>query len=147
MGEFNSDDHYMYSCGQEAHRRNGVAFIINKNLKCSTWVQSQKWQNDLVLFPRQTSQHHSNPNLGPNHLCQKSWSWSVLWRPTRSPRTNTKKRCPIYQKNWNAKVGCQQTPGVTGKFGLGVQNEAGERLTEFWQKNAPVIANILFQQH
>ena len=49
--------------------------------------------------------------------------------------------------DWNAKVGSQEIPGVTGKFGLGVQNEAGQRLTEFCQENAPVIANILFQQH
>ena len=49
--------------------------------------------------------------------------------------------------DWNAKVGNQETPGVTGKFGLGVQNEAGQRLIEFCQENALVIANTLFQQH
>ena len=54
MGEFNSDDHYIYYCGQESLRRNGVALIVNKSLKCSTWVQSQKRLNDLCLFPRQT---------------------------------------------------------------------------------------------
>ena len=48
---------------------------------------------------------------------------------------------------WNAKVGSQETPRVTGKFGLGVQNEAGQKLIEFCQENALVIANILFQQH
>ena len=48
---------------------------------------------------------------------------------------------------WNAKVGSQETPGVTGKFGLGIQNEAGQRLIEFFQENALVIANTLFQQH
>ena len=42
MGEFNSDDHYIYYCGQESLRRNGIAIIVNKNLKCSTWMQSQK---------------------------------------------------------------------------------------------------------
>ena len=47
----------------------------------------------------------------------------------------------------NAKVGSQETPGVAGKFGLGVQNEAGQRLIEFCQENAQVIANTLFQQH
>ena len=50
-------------------------------------------------------------------------------------------------EDWNAKVESQETPGVTGKFGLGVQNEAGQRLTEFCQENALVIANTLFQQH
>ena len=49
--------------------------------------------------------------------------------------------------DWNAKVGSQETPGVTGNFGLGVQNEAGQRLTELCQENTLVIANILFQQH
>ena len=49
--------------------------------------------------------------------------------------------------DWNAKVGSQETPGLRGKFGLGIQNEAGQRLIEFCQENALVIANTLFQQH
>ena len=49
--------------------------------------------------------------------------------------------------DWNAKVGSQEIPGVTGKFGLGLQNEAGQRLTEFYQGNTLVPANTLFQQH
>src|SRR5574341_164359 len=49
--------------------------------------------------------------------------------------------------DWNAKVGSQETPGVTGKFGLGTWNEAGQRLIEFYQENALVTANTLFQQH
>ena len=49
--------------------------------------------------------------------------------------------------DWNAKGGSQETPGVTGKFGLGMRNEAGQRLIEFCQENALVIANALFQQH
>ena len=49
--------------------------------------------------------------------------------------------------DWNAKVGSQETPGVTGKFGPGIWNEAGQRLIEFCQENAPVITNTLFQQH
>ena len=49
--------------------------------------------------------------------------------------------------DWNAKVGSQETPGVTDKYGLGMQNEAGQRLIEFCQENALVIANTLFQQH
>ena len=50
-------------------------------------------------------------------------------------------------EDWNAKMGCQEIPGITGKFGLGVQDAAGQRLTEFCQENAVVIANTLFQQH
>ena len=49
--------------------------------------------------------------------------------------------------NWNAKVGSQETPGVTGKFDLGIRNETGQRLIEFCQENALVITNTLFQQH
>ena len=66
MGEFNSDDHYIYYCEQESLRRNGAAIIVNKSLKCSNWMQSQKQQNDLCSFPRQTIQYHSNPSLCPN---------------------------------------------------------------------------------
>ena len=62
-------------------------------------------------------------------------------------RTNTQKYVLFIIGNWNAKVGSQETPGVTGKFGLGLQNEAGQRLIEFCQENALVIANTLFQQH
>ena len=67
MGEFNSDDHYIYYCGQESLRRNGIALVVNKNPKCSTWVQSQKQGNDLYSFLRQTIQYYSNLNLCSNH--------------------------------------------------------------------------------
>ena len=66
IGEFNSDDLYIYYCRQESLRRNGVAIMVNKSLKCSTWMQSQKRQNDLCSFPRQINQYHGNPSLCPN---------------------------------------------------------------------------------
>jgi len=67
IGELNSDDHYIYDCGQESLRRNGVAIMVNKRVQNgSTWMQSQKRQNDLCSFPRQTIQYHSNPSLGRN---------------------------------------------------------------------------------
>ena len=66
MGEFNSDDHYIYYCRQESLRRNGVAIMVNKSLKYSTWMQSQKRQNDLCSSPRQTIQYHGNTSLCPN---------------------------------------------------------------------------------
>ena len=69
MGEFNSDDHYIYYCGQESLRRNGVAIIVNKSLKCSTWMQPQKRKDDLCSFPRQTIQYHGNPSLCPDQEC------------------------------------------------------------------------------
>ena len=50
MGKFNSDDHYIYYCGQESLGRNGVAIVVNKSPKCNTWMQSQKRQNDLCSF-------------------------------------------------------------------------------------------------
>ena len=71
----------------------------------------------------------------------------VLWRPTRLSRTNTKREVFFIIGDWNVKVGSQKIPGVTGKFGLWVQNEAGQRLTEFCQEDTLVIANTLFQQH
>ena len=69
MGEFNLDDHYIYYCGKESLRRDGVAIMVNKSLKCRTWMQSQKQQNDLCSFPRETFQYHSNSSLCPNRSC------------------------------------------------------------------------------
>ena len=63
MAEFNSHDHNICCCGQESLRRNGEALIVNKSPKCSASVQSQRQQNDLCSFPRQTIQYHSNPSL------------------------------------------------------------------------------------
>ena len=63
------------------------------------------------------------------------------------PELTPKKDVLFIIGNWNAKVGSQETPGEIGKFGLGVQNEAGQRLTEFCQENTLIIANTLFQQH
>ena len=73
MGEFNSDDHYIYYYEQESLRRNGVAITIKKKKKkkspnCSTWIQPEKLQNDFCLFPRQTIQYYSNPSLCPDML-------------------------------------------------------------------------------
>ena len=66
---------------------------------------------------------------------------------TRPSGANTQKGVLFIIGDWNAKVGSQETPGVTSKFGLGVQTEAGQRLIEFCQENSLVIANSLFQQH
>ena len=67
---------------------------------------------------------------------------------THISRTNTPPKDVLFIiGDWNVKVGSQETPGVTGKFGLGRQNEAGQSLIEFCQENAPVIPNSLFQQH
>ena len=78
--------------------------------------------------------------------CWRSWSWRDLWRLTRPSRTNAKKDVLFIIGDWNAKIWSQETPGIIGKIGLGVQNEAGQRLIEFYQENALVRANTLFQQ-
>ena len=70
----------------------------------------------------------------------------VLWRPTRPSRTNTQKRCAIHHKGLEGKSRKSRDTWGNEHFGLGVQNEAGQRLTEFCQDNALVIANTLFQQ-
>ena len=69
-----------------------IARSQQKSLKCSTWVQSQKQQNDLGSFPWQTIKYHSILSLCPNHWCWRNWSWLILWRRKRPPGTSTKKR-------------------------------------------------------
>ena len=94
----------------------------------------------------------------------KHWK-SITVIQVYTPTTNTKEVKQFYEDlqdfleqtpkidvlfiiwDWNAKIGSQEIPGITGKFGLRVQNEAGQNLTEFCQENALVIANTLFQQH
>ena len=67
------------------------------------------------------------------------------WQDLLELTPKKKKKC--HHRDWNAKVGSQEIPGVTDKFGLGVQNESGQRLTGFCQEKALVIANTLFRQH
>ena len=67
MGEFNSDDHYVYYCGQETIRRNGVAIMVNKRVQ--NYLDAISKTNDLCLFPRQTIQYHDNPSLFPDQYC------------------------------------------------------------------------------
>ena len=83
----------------------------------------------------------------PQPVTLKKLKLNGSMKPTRPFRMKTQKRCPFHYRDWNAKVGSQETSGVTDKFGLGIQNEAGQRLIEFCQENALVIANTLFQQH
>ena len=76
----------------------------------------------------------------------KKLKLNSLRKTIRLSRTKTKTRCLFITGDWNAKVGSQEIAGITGKFGREIQNEAGQRLTEFCQDNALVIANPLFQQ-
>ena len=88
-------------------------FGIGINTK-STWVQLQKWKNDLDSFPRQIIQHHSNPNLCPQHLMPKKLKLTGLWRPTISSKTNIKKKVIFLIEELNAKVGSQEIARITG---------------------------------
>ena len=109
-------------------------------------MQSQKWQNDLCSSPRQTIQYHGNPSLCPSNAEEAEVEWFYEDLQDLSELI-PKKDVLFTMGDWNAKVGCQEIPGVTCKFGLEVQNEAGQKLIEFCQENALVIANTLFQQH
>ena len=108
-------------------------------------MQSEKWQNDLCLFWKQTIQYQSNPVYAPTSNAEDAeveWFYEDLQELLE---LTPKKDVLFIIGDWNTKVGSQETPGVTGKFGLGVQNEAGQRLIEICQENVLVIANTLFQ--
>ena len=139
-GEFNSDDHYIYYCGQESFRRNGVTLIVNKKSpKHSTWIQSPKRQNDLCSFTRQTIQYQRLVYDLTSNAEEAEVEW--FYEDLQDLLEITPKKDVLFIiGDWNAKVRSQEIPGITGKFGLGVQNEAGQRLTEFCQETALVIA-------
>ena len=148
MGEFNSDHHYIYYCGQESLRRNGVAIMVNKRVQNAVLGCSLK--NDRMIS-----------------VCLQCKPFNITVIQVYAPTSNAeeaeveqfykdlqdlleltpKKDVLFIIGDWNAKIGSQETPGVMGKFGLGILNEAGQRLIEFCQENAMVIANTLFQQH
>ena len=103
MGEFNSDDHYTYYCGQESLRRHGVAIMNNKRVRNA--VLGCNLKNDRMisvhcqgkLFNITVIQAYAQP------VMLKSWSWMVLWRPTRPSRTNIQKRCPFHYRGVECK--------------------------------------------
>ena len=106
-------------------------------------MQSLKRQNDLCSFPRQTIQYHSNPTSNAEEAEVERFSEDLQDLLELTPQ----KDVLFIIGEWNAKVGIQETPGVTGKFGLGIWNEAGQRLIEFCQENTLVIAHTLFLQY
>ena len=148
MGEFNSDDHYIYYCGQESLRRNGVAIIVNKrvqnavlgcNLKNKRMISIRFQGKPLNITVIQVYTPTSNAEEAEvEWFCEDLQDLLEL---------TPKKDILFIIGDWKAKVGSQETLGVIGKLGLGVQNETGKRLIEFCQENALVIADILFQQH
>ena len=110
-------------------------------------MQSQKQQNDLCLFPRQTIQYTVIQVYVPTNNAEEAEVERFYVDLQDFLELTPKKDVLFIIGDWNAKVGSQEIPGVTGKFGLGVQNKAGQKLTEFSQENTLVIANTLFQQH
>ena len=148
MGEFNSDDHYIYYCRQESLQRNGVAIMVNKRVRNT--VHGCNLKNDRMISVRfqdkpfyitviQVYAPTSNTEEAEGERFYEDLQDLLELTP--------KKYILFIIGDWNAKVGSQETPGVTGKFGVGIRNEAGQRLIEFCQENALVIANTLFQQH
>ena len=142
MGKFNSDGHCIYCCGQESLRRNGIALLVNKrvwkavlgcNLKDDR-RKKKKREKDLCSFLRQTIQYHSNPSLCPASNAEEAeveWFYEDLQDLLE---LIPQKDVLFIIEDWNAKVGSQEIPGVTGKFGLGIQNEAGQRLIKSFAK-------------
>ena len=125
MGEFNSDDHYIYYCGQESLRRNGVAIIVNKRVRNS--VLGCNLKNDRKISVRfqgkpfntiviQVYALTSNPEEAEVERFYEDLHDLLELTP--------RKDVLLVIGNWNANVGSQEIPGVTGKFGLGVRNEA-----------------------
>ena len=148
MGECNSDDHYIYYCGQESLRRNGVAVIVNKRVQNAVLGCSLK--NNRIISVRLQSKPFNITVIQVYAPTSNTEEAEVEWfyEDLQDLLELTPKKDVLFIiGDWNAKVGSQETPGVTGKFGLGIQNEAGQRLIEFCQENALVIANTLFQQH
>ena len=110
-------------------------------------MHSQKQQNDLCSFPRQRFCITVIQVYAPTSNTEEA-EVEQFYEDLQDLLELTPKEDVFFSiGDWNAKVGSQETPGVTGKFGLGLQNEAGQKLIEFCQENAPVIANTLFQQH
>ena len=110
-------------------------------------MQSQNQQNDLCLFPRKP---FNITVIQVYALTSNAEEAEVEWfcEDLQDLLELTPPKYVLFIiGGWNAKVGNQEIPGVTGKFGLGVQNKADQRLIEFCQENTLVIANTLFQQH
>ena len=110
-------------------------------------MQSQKRQNDLCSFqgkPFNITVIQAYALTSNAAEAEVEWFYEDLQDLLE---LTPKKEVLFIIGDWNAKVGGQETPGVTGKFGFGIQNEAGQRLIEFCKENALLIANTLFQQH
>ena len=144
MGEFNSDDHYIYYCRQESLRRNGVAIMVNKRVRNA--VLGCNLKNDRIISVRFQGKPFNITTIQVYALTNNAEEAEVeqFYEDLQDLLELTPKKY-VLRGDWNAKVGSQETPGVTSKSGLGIQNEAGQRLIKFCQGNALVIANTLLQ--
>ena len=145
MGKYYSDDHYIYYCGQESLRRNGVAFIVNKRIQNAVLGCSLK--NDKMISVHFQGKPFNITVIQVYTPTSNAEEAEVEWfyEDLQDLLELTRQKDVLFiTGDWNAKVGSQEIPGVTGKFGLGLQNEKGQRLTEFCQENTLVIANTLF---
>ena len=142
IGEFNSDNHHICYCGQASLRRNGVAIIVNKR------VQNALLGCNLKIDRMITVHFRGTPfNITVIQAYEKT-EVEQLYEDLQDLLELTPKKDVLFIiGDWNAKVGSQEIPGVTGKFGFRVQNEVGQRLIEFCQENALIIVNTLFHQH
>ena len=148
MGEFNSDDHYIYYCGQESLRRNGIAIMVNKRVRNAGL--GCNLTNDRMISVRFQGKSFNITVIqayAPTVNVEEAEVEQFYEDLQDLLELTPKKDVLFLLGDWNAKVGSQETPGVTGKFGLGVQNEAGQRLIEFCQENALAMANTFFHQH
>ena len=145
-GWFILDDHYIYYCRQESLGRNGVALSVNKRVRNA--VLGCNLKNDRMISVHFQSKPFNITVIQVYALISNTEEAEVEWFYDDSQdllELTAPKDVLFIIGNWNGKVWGQETPGVTGKFGLGVQNEVGQRLREFCQDNALVIANSLFQ--
>ena len=111
------------------------------------YLDANSKKKDLCPFPRQTNLYHNNPSLCPDSNAEEAEDEQFYEDLQDLLELTPKKDAFFIIADRNAKVGSQEIPGITGKYGLGVQNEADQRLTELCQQNALVIANTLLQQH
>ena len=132
MGEFKSDDHCIYYCGQESLRRNGVAIMVNKRVQnAALGCNLKKDRMISVRFQGKPFNIMVIQACAPTINAEEA---EVEWfsEDLQDLLELTHKKDVFFTiGEWNVKVESQETPGVTGKFGLGVWNEAGQRLTEF----------------
>ena len=145
MGKFNTDDHYIYYCGKESLRRNGGAIIVNKRVRNAVLGCSLK--NDRMTSVRFQGKLFNITVIqvyAPTSNTEEA-EVEQFYEDLQDLLELTPKTYVLFiTGDWNAKIGSQETPRVTGKFGLGAQNEAGQRQIEFCQENELVIANTLF---